>query len=202
MGLAAEPTPESAAAADAVTGVIAPAADTPLLAETSRRHRPVSGAVRHAEPAEPAAGPAGPAEALRPPQTFAPTSGAPLPVSAIPAFHGIDADTVVRRPESPALIRPGMIHSPRVLIDGVDVRIQGVDAVVEVRLNADGVPAVGRATGLDVDTVVLRMAAEAATTRSTVLLVDPDTGARGRCPSSTRRSCRSAPARSRWWSCR
>jgi hypothetical protein len=177
MGLAAEPTPESAAAADAVTGVIASSADTPLPAETSRRHRPVSGAVRHAEPA----GSAGLAGTLRPPQPFDPTSGAPLAPSAIPGVAGIDADTVVRRPEPPALIRPGMIHSPRVLIDGVDVRIQGVDAVVEVRLNADGVPAVGRATGLDIDSVVLRMAAEAAANAIDVLLVDPDTGARGRC---------------------
>jgi len=185
MGLAAEPTPESAAtAAGASSALMEPTAETPLLAETVRRHRPVSGAVRHADPLDPSST-SGPADSFVSPQPFAPTSGGPRPVSAIPPATAIDAaidaDTVVHRPEPPALIPLGMIHSPRVLIDGVDVRIQGVDAVVEVRLNADGVPAVGRASGLDVDSVVLRMAAEAAASAIDALLVDPDTGTRGRC---------------------
>ena len=192
MGLAAEPTPETTPAT----------AERPVVSDSARRHRPVSGAVRHAEPypsASPSTGaPVGPPDPLTDPltdpleealgvdsgQLVGPTTGPPMPVSAIPS--GVSSvltghDPLLHRHEPPSLIRTGIVHSPRVLIDGVDVRIQGVDAVVEVRLTADGVPAVGRASGLDVDALVVRMAAEAAAGAVESLLVDPDTGARGRC---------------------
>jgi hypothetical protein len=199
MGLAAEPTAESAAAASTAT------AEQPLVADDTSRHRPVSGGARHTNEfpaAAPSTGvPMSTSDPLTDPLTdplmdpldfdsaelaaeFAapnmPTTGSPVPVSAIPtAFAG--GDHILHRHDSPPLVRTGMVHSPRVLIDGVDVRVQGVDAVVEVRLTADGMPAVGRASGLDVDTVVLRMAAEAAASAIDVLLVDPESGARGRC---------------------
>jgi hypothetical protein len=61
------------------------------------------------------------------------------------------------------------------------VRIQGVDAVVEVHLTADGTPVIGRASGLGVDSLVLRMAAVAAANAIDSLLIDNESGARGRC---------------------
>jgi hypothetical protein len=216
MGLAAEPTAQSAVAA------ATPTAEQPLVPDNPHRHRPVSGAARHTNPfltaapstgvpmstgdpltdpltdpldfdsADLAAGlaadlaadlaaPSQPDRPSRPSLPNLPTTGSPVPVSAIPSGM-MAGDHMLHRHDSPPLVRTGMIHSPRVLIDGVDVRIQGVDAVVEVRLTtADGVPAVGRASGLDVDAVVLRMAAEAAASAIDVLLVDPESGARGRC---------------------
>jgi hypothetical protein len=80
----------------------------------------------------------------------------------------------------PALLRPGLA-SPRVLIDRVDVRVQGVDAVVEVRLTADNIPAVGKISGPARDGYVTRMAAFAAASAIDELLVDPETGSHGRC---------------------
>jgi len=217
MGLAAEPTAESAAAAASTA-----TAEQSFVADSPHRPRPTSGGARHtaapttgsfptAAPttgsfpssapfptAAPSTGvPMSTGNPLTDPLTdpldldsaelatelaapHMPTTGSPVPVSAIPTAY-IGGDHILHRHDSPPMVRTGMVHSPRVLIDGVDVRVQGVDAVVEVRLTADGVPAVGRASGLDVDSVVLRMAAEAAASAIDVLLVDPESGARGRC---------------------
>ncbi|WP_238007673.1 hypothetical protein KZZ52_56735 [Dactylosporangium sp. AC04546] len=73
------------------------------------------------------------------------------------------------------------ISSARVVIDSVDVNTQGIDAMVEVRLIADGQPAVGVASGPNVDGYMLRLAAAAAGSAVDQLLVDADGTARGRC---------------------
>jgi hypothetical protein len=68
-----------------------------------------------------------------------------------------------------------------VVIDQVEVSTQGVDAIVEVRLTADGRPSIGVASGPSVDDYVLRLSAIAAAAAIDQLLVDCETGARGRC---------------------
>jgi hypothetical protein len=73
-------------------------------------------------------------------------------------------------------------HSvPRVILNQVEVSTQGLDAVVEVRLTADGEPAYGVASGPAVDGYVLRLAAQAAAAAIDELLVEPDGATRGRC---------------------
>jgi hypothetical protein len=67
------------------------------------------------------------------------------------------------------------------MIDQVEVSTQGVDAIVEVRLIADGVPAVGTASGPAVDGYMLRLSAVAAAAAIDELLIDADAGTRGRC---------------------
>jgi hypothetical protein len=57
---------------------------------------------------------------------------------------------------------PGVPGVPRVVLDEVEVSTQGTDAVVEVRLSADDLSAVGMASGPDFDGYVLRLAAVAA----------------------------------------
>ncbi len=76
---------------------------------------------------------------------------------------------------------PGGNGAPRVVLDHVEVKTQGLDAVVEVRLSADGTPAFGVASGPAVDGYVLRLAAVAAASAIDEMLVDRDGGARGRC---------------------
>jgi hypothetical protein len=113
----------------------------------------------------------------------APHSGSPVarrrrPVSARrpDEFETVDAPIGVdARP------RRGVIAAPRVVIDQVEVTTQGVDAMVEVRLSADGAPAVGVASGPAVDGYILRLAAVAAASAIDELLVDVETGARSRC---------------------
>src|SRR6185503_15373310 len=77
--------------------------------------------------------------------------------------------------------RRGVIVAPRVVIDQVEVSTQGVDAMVEVRLSADGAPAVGVASGPAVDGYILRLAAVAAASAIDELLVDVEAGTRSRC---------------------
>jgi hypothetical protein len=57
---------------------------------------------------------------------------------------------------------PGGPDAARVVLDQVEVSTQGTDAVVEVRLSADGGPAVGVARGPAFDGYMLRLAAVAA----------------------------------------
>lgn len=88
----------------------------------------------------------------------------------------------VNRDAPPALVpQSSAIVSPRVIIDQVEVSTQGVDAVVEVRLIADGHPAVGVASGPAVDGYILRLSAAAAASAVDQLLVDVDATARARC---------------------
>ncbi|UWP82088.1 hypothetical protein [Dactylosporangium fulvum] len=83
--------------------------------------------------------------------------------------------------QAPVVPPTGSISSARVVIDSVDVNTQGVDALVEVRLIADGSPAVGVAGGPNVDGYILRLAAAAAASAVDQLLVDVDASARARC---------------------
>jgi hypothetical protein len=76
---------------------------------------------------------------------------------------------------------PGGAGGPRVVIDQVEVSTQGTDAVVEVRLLADGTPSFGVASGPAFDGYVLRLAAVAAANAVDELLCEPDGTARGRC---------------------
>jgi hypothetical protein len=73
--------------------------------------------------------------------------------------------------------RPG--EPPRVVLDEVQVRTLGIDATVEVRLNATGRDAViGVANGPAVDGVVLKLAAEATASAIDQLLAEvPGTAA-------------------------
>ncbi|HEV7897771.1 MAG TPA: hypothetical protein VGP31_08020 [Planosporangium sp.] len=69
----------------------------------------------------------------------------------------------------------------RVVLDQVEVGTQGTDAVVEVRLSADGGPAVGVASGPAFDGYVLRLAAVAAANAIDDLLTGSDGVPRARC---------------------
>lgn len=149
-----------------------------------------------AEPSPPAPGDAEPAAAA--PAT-APSSGPALPArparnqphSALP---GYGRDNRRRRPvssagrraapeEKPAPPVPnlGVIGSPRVVIESVDVSTQGVDATVEVRLTADNHPALGVASGPNFDGYMLKLAALAAASAVDQLLTEADTTVRARC---------------------
>jgi hypothetical protein len=76
---------------------------------------------------------------------------------------------------------PAPHSAPRVILNQVEVSTQGLDAVVEVRLTADGAPAFGVASGPAVDGYVLRLAAQAASAAIDELLVEADGATRGRC---------------------
>lgn len=76
---------------------------------------------------------------------------------------------------------PGAPTGPRVVIDQVEVGTQGMDALVEVRLTADGRQACGVASGPAFDGYVLRLAAVAAANAVDELLVEHDSQSRGRC---------------------
>ena len=105
---------------------------------------------------------------------------APAPSSS--PVLGPQPPTPVNRESPPALVpQSSAIVSPRVIIDQVEVSTQGVDAVVEVRLIADGHPAVGVASGPAVDGYILRLSAAAAASAVDQLLVDVDATARARC---------------------
>ncbi|MET7393730.1 hypothetical protein ABZS66_09590 [Dactylosporangium sp. NPDC005572] len=94
------------------------------------------------------------------------------------------AEVVPAEQAQPVLVGPqpaSAISSARVVIDSVDVNTQGIDAMVEVRLIADGQPAVGVASGPNVDGYMLRLAAAAAGSAVDQLLIDADGTARGRC---------------------
>ncbi|HWB38012.1 MAG TPA: hypothetical protein VHA75_18500 [Rugosimonospora sp.] len=76
--------------------------------------------------------------------------------------------------------RPGEL--PRVVLDEVQVRTLGIDATVEVRLNATGRgPVVGVAHGPSVDGYVLRLAAVATASAVDQLLRGSSMGEAGRC---------------------
>ncbi|MEV4518060.1 hypothetical protein AB0K00_55025 [Dactylosporangium sp. NPDC049525] len=105
---------------------------------------------------------------------------APAPASS--PVLGPQPPIPVNRESPPALVpHSSTIVSPRVIIDQVEVSTQGVDAVVEVRLIADGHPAVGVASGPAVDGYILRLSAAAAASAVDQLLVDVDATARARC---------------------
>jgi len=76
------------------------------------------------------------------------------------------------RPQRPAP-RPGAPAAGRVVLDQVEVSTQGLDAVVEVRLWANGEPAIGTASGPAVDGYVLRLAGVAAANAVNQLLMRP-----------------------------
>jgi hypothetical protein len=86
-----------------------------------------------------------------------------------------------RETAAPSRPLPGGNGGPRVVLDQVEVKTQGLDAVVEVRLSVDGEPAFGVASGPAVDGYVLRLAAVAAASAIDEMLVDRDGGTRGRC---------------------
>ncbi|MEV0127584.1 hypothetical protein AB0H83_03855 [Dactylosporangium sp. NPDC050688] len=211
MGLAAEPnpphpsdlTPPSARppAGSAIRGN-APHSALPGYGREARRRRPVSGVRRPAEAPRPDLG-----ELRQPPSppglhpradqpatqderqdprlaTAQPTGQATGPVTGQPdaPVLGPQPPTPVNRDAPPALVpQSSAIVSPRIVIDQVEVSTQGVDAVVEVRLIADGHPAVGVASGPAVDGYILRLSAAAAASAVDQLLVDVDATARARC---------------------
>jgi hypothetical protein len=90
------------------------------------------------------------------------------PVTPVRGRGTGESDGEVRRQ-----VRPGA--APRVVIDQVRVSTLGLDATVEVRLNNNGSPAVGVASGPAVDGYVLRLAAVAATSAIDQLLGTVDT---------------------------
>jgi hypothetical protein len=131
----------------------APHSALPGYGREARRRRPVSGVRRPAETAETAEA----TETTQPPTPLAP----PAPPALVP--------------------HSGAISSPRVVIDSVDVNTQGIDAMVEVRLVADGHPALGVASGPNFDGYMLRLPAFAAASAVDQLLVDVDAPARAQC---------------------
>ncbi|UWZ36132.1 hypothetical protein Drose_34570 [Dactylosporangium roseum] len=151
MGLAAEPNLPDSPAP--VAPVAPPAPPKPPAHSAAPRTAPHSGLPGYGR------------EARR----RRPVSGVRRPAEAPPAQH------------APAVQPAGSISSARVVIDSVDVNTQGVDALVEVRLIADGHPAVGVAGGPNVDGFILRLAAAAAASAVDQLLVDADVSARARC---------------------
>ncbi|MFF5229958.1 hypothetical protein [Dactylosporangium sp. NPDC000521] len=211
MGLAAEPNPPEPAAPagrPAIRGN-APHSALPGYGREARRRRPVSGVRRPAEAPRPEieelrpqARPEAPhaeveelrpqarsetphaevEELRRPPQPPGlVATGQQQPVQA-PKTPGEHAPVPVNRDAPPALVpQSSTIVSPRVIIDQVEVSTQGVDAVVEVRLIADGHPAVGVASGPAVDGYILRLSAAAAASAVDQLLVDVDATSRARC---------------------
>ncbi|MEV4132541.1 hypothetical protein AB0J72_10280 [Dactylosporangium sp. NPDC049742] len=194
MGLAAEPNPPESAsplARPAIRGN-APHSALPGYGREARRRRPVSGVRRPAEAPRPeveelqqfrAEAPLAEVdEPRRPPQPPGlVASGQQHPVQ-VPKTPGEHAPVPVNRDAPPALVpQSSTIVSPRVIIDQVEVSTQGVDAVVEVRLIADGHPAVGVASGPAVDGYILRLSAAAAASAVDQLLVDVDATSRARC---------------------
>ncbi|MFC4047619.1 hypothetical protein ACFO1B_55230 [Dactylosporangium siamense] len=129
---------------------------------------------------EPGSGPKPPGGRLTGVVTGQLSGPAAAPTSS-PMF-GPQPPVPVNRDSPPALVpQSSSIVSPRVIIDQVEVSTQGVDAVVEVRLIADGHPAVGVASGPAVDGYILRLSAAAAASAVDQLLVDVDATARARC---------------------
>ncbi len=124
-----------------------------------------------------------------------PPTLAPAPVSAVPG--GLvpmpQNRTVAPRPRrgpephseagvaAPARPVFGGAMGSRVVVEQVDVVTHGTEAVVEVRLSADGVPALGVASGPAFDGYVLRLAANAAASAIDEMLVEADGTTRGRC---------------------
>jgi hypothetical protein len=127
-----------------------------------RHRRPAGGGRRPGEAGFPISGP---------PVLGSVTTGGSTPDGAAGIVEGDVATTPIERPGK-ALVRPGSISSPRVVIDQVEVGVQGLDAVVEVRLLADGAPAVGVANGPNVDGYILRLAASAAAAAIDELFLD------------------------------
>jgi hypothetical protein len=188
MGLAAEPNPPASAdltppaSRSSVRGN-APHSALPGYGREARRRRPVSGVRRPAEAPRPTSDdylqPELPQQHLSRPEPEA--ARPPAPVAEKPVL-GPQPPTPVNRDAPPALVpQSTAIVSPRVIIDQVEVSTQGVDAVVEVRLIADGHPAVGVASGPAVDGYILRLSAAAAASAVDQLLVDVDATARARC---------------------
>jgi hypothetical protein len=207
MGLAAEPNlPESLAppapAPRSLSEGPGPTAPPPYSAmptygREARRRRPISDLRRPAEPQrgtgaedraagkdllgnelpgkQPSSEPSSQEPSSNEPSSQEPSSNDPS------GNDPLSKDLLSKDLPSRALPRPGAIAAPRVVIDQVEVSTQGVDAIVEVRLTADGGPAIGVASGPSVDDYVLRLSAVAAAAAIDQLLVDCETGARGRC---------------------
>lgn len=141
---------------------------------------PVEPATEPGTEPEPATGPKPPGGRLTGTVTGQ-LAGHPSAPSSSPVL-GPQPPIPVNRDAPPALVpQSSSIVSPRVIIDQVEVSTQGVDAVVEVRLIADGHPAVGVASGPAVDGYILRLSAAAAASAVDQLLVDVDATARARC---------------------
>jgi len=158
MGLAAEPRESREAAAGAVAGAL-PAPVSVPVGPTARHHEP---APEHSLTRE------------------------PPPLRETRRRHGVPAtrratDPVRLHREVPPRPLPGGAGGPRVRLDRVEIGTQGTDAMVEVRLTADGTPAYGVASGPAFDGYVLRLAAVAAANAVDELLTEPDGSARARC---------------------
>jgi hypothetical protein len=192
MGLAAEPNLPDVPSVPAQGGsparsapVSAPA-QPPSASPTSgvagpRRRRPVS-AYRRAEPRPPESEP----EVFRPASQNLPArSGLPeLPPGPAPVIGAAPVSGTAPGAHAGHPVQDGerdAIVSPRVVIDQVEVSTQGAEAIVEVRLTADGVPAIGTASGPSVDGYILRLSAVAAAAAIDEFLVDANSGTRGRC---------------------
>jgi hypothetical protein len=207
MGLAAEPNPPHlsdllAPAQRQPARGNAPHSALPGYGREARRRRPVSGVRRPAEaprpdldelqpppsppgliprPEQETVEPAKPSGVRLTGKTTSQPAGQALAPASGPVF-GPQPPIPVNRESPPALVpQSSAIVSPRVIIDQVEVSTQGVDAVVEVRLIADGHPAVGVASGPAVDGYILRLSAAAAASAVDQLLVDVDATARARC---------------------
>jgi hypothetical protein len=103
----------------------------------------------------------------------------PAPAQAATAPTTPDFAPVPAAADRPAA--RGVATASRVVIDHVQVTTQGVDAIVEVRLGADGRTKYGVASGPALDGYVLRLCAVAAGAAIDQLLDPSDDGPLGRC---------------------
>jgi hypothetical protein len=111
-----------------------------------------------------------------------PVSGLRHTAEPAAAGHGLAPAGAPHGDNAPLVApRTGAVPLARVVIDQVEVSTTGVEAFVEVRLLADGRPAVGLARGPAVDGYVLRLSAVAAGAAIDDLLDDVDAAARARC---------------------
>ncbi|MEU8299509.1 hypothetical protein AB0C04_19780 [Micromonospora sp. NPDC048909] len=104
-------------------------------------------------------------------------TGSPATIGA--SYSGGQLTSTESAPSRP--LDTGGVPGPRVVIDHVQVSTFGLDATVEVRLNAADESAAGYATGPAVDGYVLRLCAVAAAAAVDELLRGPGNAEGGRC---------------------
>ncbi|MFI6260978.1 hypothetical protein [Micromonospora sp. NPDC051006] len=104
-------------------------------------------------------------------------TGSPATIGA--SYSGGQLTSTESAPSRP--LDTGGVPGPRVVIDHVQVSTFGLDATVEVRLNAADESAAGYATGPAVDGYVLRLCAVAAAAAVDELLRGPGKAEGGRC---------------------
>jgi hypothetical protein len=162
-GVAGGSAGERPSAAPVSSGVLSPSRDV-------RRRQPAAG-LRRAE-----AGRAEPVSGVGPGRGTEPDRGQPGY-----AADGDNAGGDTQVGAGAARPLPAGPTGPRVVLDQVEVSTQGLDAVVQVRLTADGRPSYGVSTGPAVDGYVVRLSAVAAASALDEMLVDADGTARARC---------------------